>query len=142
MKVAYEQSIKYKVLEAIKQQTGNVIIREDLKDIAAPRQISRALKALMTDGEIARISRGIYAKAEISPYVNSPIISGGFEIACFEALDRLNIKWELGQLIKDYNEGRSQQVPMRMHIRLKNRFRRRFVFGKSRLVFDGDINAK
>lgn len=91
---------------------------------------------------MARIGRGIYVKTKPSKYIDEPVIRIGFEAACFEALDRLNIRWEPGQLVKDYNEGRSQQIPAQTQIRLKDRFRRRLSYGRNRIRFDRKINAR
>lgn len=142
MKKRYKNTFRSKVLTRIWSLRGKVVLWADLKDLGSSRQISRALKDFVEDGTLARIGRGIYAKTKASKFVNEPIIVGGFESACLEVLKRLNIKWELSQKIKDYNEGLSQQVPMQLQLRLKRRFRRSLSYGKNSIKFEGNINAK
>jgi hypothetical protein len=138
----YKNVFRDKLLKQIQSLKHEVVFWSDISDVGSARQISRALKDLIEDGFLARIGRGIYAKTKKSKYADEPIIRAGFESACLEALKRLNVQWELGQSIKDYNEGLSQQVPAQIEVRLKSRFRRRLIYGKSRVHFEGNINAK
>lgn len=138
----YKNTFRNKVLDKIKSMPGDVVIWADLIELGSSRQISRVLKECVEDGVLARIGRGVYAKTKQSKYVDEPIINNGFEDACIEALERLNIGWELGQVVKDYNEGRSQQVPAQLEIRLKDRFRRTLSYGDNCIRFEGGINAR
>jgi len=142
MSKRYKNVFRDNVLERIQSLKGEVILWSDLSDLGSSRQISRALKGFLEDGILARIGRGIYAKTKQSKYIDEPVIRVGFEDACIEALKRLNIEWELSQLIKDYNEGRSQQVPAQFEVRLKDRFRRTLAWGNNRIRFEGNINAR
>lgn len=142
MKKRYKNVFRDKMFEQIQSLKGEVVLWSDLKNLGDSRQISRALRDFVEDGILARIGRGIYAKTELSKYIDRPIIRAGFEVACIEALKRLNIKWELSQVIKDYNEGRSQQVPAQFEVRLKDRFRRMLAYGNNKFRFEGNINAK
>jgi len=142
MNKRYKNVFRDKLLEQIQSLKSEVILWSDLNNLGDSRQISRALKDFVEEGTLARIGRGIYAKTESSKYIDEPVIRAGFEVACIEALKRLNVKWELGRVIKDYNEGRSQQVPAQFEVRLKNRFRRILTYGNNRFRFEGNINAR
>lgn len=142
MTIRYKNVFRDKALERIQSLKSEVVLWSDLNDLGSARQISRALQDCIADGVLARIGRGIYAKTKPSKYIDKPLIRVGFDQACIEALKRLNIKWELGQLIKDYNAGRSQQVPAQLEVRLKKRFRRTFAHSKNRFRFEGNINAR
>lgn len=138
----YKNTFRDKLLRKIQSKRSEVILWSDLKDLGSSRQISRALKDLVDDGRLVRIGRGIYAKAKISKYIDEPIINIGFEAACLQALKRLNVKWELSQFIKNYNEGKTQQVPAKLEVRLKSRFRRELKYDDNKFRFEGNINAK
>ena len=129
----YKNCFRDRLLERIDLLTSKVVLWSDIKELGSPRQLSRALNDLMADGRLVRIGRGIYAKAKSSKYIAEPIIEDGFEQACIETLDRLNVKWELGQALQDYNQGRSQQVPAQLELRLKNRFRRKLAYGNNQI---------
>lgn len=138
----YKNTFRNKVLDRIQQVHVDVILWTDLEDLGSRRQINRALKALIEDGDLVRLSLGIYCKAQSSEYIDRPLIRSGFDNACIETLKRLGVEWEYGQAIKDYNEGRSTQVPAHLEVRLKSRFRRKLSYGNRALNFEGMINAK
>lgn len=138
----YKNSFRNKVLDYIQTLTSDVILRRDVADLGEPRQVSRALSALVQDGFLLKIGLGIYTKTTTSKYLDKPILKIDFSNACIEALERLGVQWELGQVFKDYNEGRSQQVPMQMVVRLKTRCRRQLQHGRQKLLYERKINAK
>ncbi len=141
-KIYYLSSIKFDILNRIKQLPDNIILRSDIKDIASPRQISRSLRALVEMGELVKIGYGVYAKSYLSKYVNKAIIKNGFGIACKEALIKLGISWEPGWAEKAYNAGESTQVPVRTMIRLRSRFRRKLADGNYKLLIENNKNAR
>ena len=138
----YKNTFRNRVLSSIEAMPGTVVLREDVKSLGSSRQVSRALKDLVEDGKLIKLGYGIYAKAEISELLDRPIIRSGFTEACIEILNRLGISWEPSQAIKDYNEGRSQQVPARFEVRLKQRFRRKIGYNNRALRIEGMIYAK
>ena len=138
----YKNSFRIKALRYIETLDKEVILRADLNNLGEPRQISRALKTLLEDGQLIKLGYGIYVKAERTQYSSQPIIIVPIAQAFAAALDRLNIRWELGQAIQDYNEGRTQQVPSKFIVRLKDRFRGRLGIGKRQLIVEDGINAR
>lgn len=142
IKKYYQNSLKFKVLDVIKQISGNVILRKDIQNIGSPRQISRCFNDLMEMGELIKIGYGIYAKSYLSENINRPVIKGGFEQACKEALTKLGIKWEPGNAERAYNSGLSTQVPVRIVVCLKSRFRGQLNYGNRKLIVEKGINAR
>lgn len=138
----YKNSFRNKLLEIIHDLDNAVILRADLNDFGEPRQISRALKALVEDGELIKFGYGVYVKAEKTPYSDKPIMIIPMAEACAEALNRLGIRWQLGQAIQDYNNGKTQQVPAKFVVQLKDRFRGQLGAGKRMIIFEGGINAQ
>ncbi len=142
MKVKYEESIEYKALLRLKKIRGTVVLRKDFNDLGSYRQISRALKKIIAEKKLVKISAGIYAKTYSSKYTNTPLIKNGADPTLRSALKRLNIEYEPGSAEKAYNEGKTTQVPIRNIVRLKNRCRRRIGYKNSKLIFERNINAK
>jgi len=64
MKTKYENSLKYKILQRIENIPGNVVLPSDFEGLGSYRQISRVLNDFIKEGKLARISFGVYAKAE------------------------------------------------------------------------------
>ncbi|AOW53110.1 TPA: DUF6088 family protein [Legionella pneumophila] len=142
MTVKYKDSLEYKALQRIKKIRSNVVLRQDLIDLGSYRQVSRVFKKLMDDNKLVKIGAGVYAKAYLSEMLNVPIIQGGFEQACKEALTKKGIEWELSTAAQEYNAGRTTQVPVRTSVRLKSRYRGTLSFGKRKLIAEKQINAR
>ena len=126
-------------LEAI---PTDVILRTDFEDLGSYQQISRILKKLIDEKKLVRISNGIYAKAFVSKYSDIPLIQNSTDSALRKAFDRLRIAYECGSAEREYNEGKTTQVPARNIVILKDRCRRRIGYGRSKLIFEGGLNAK
>mgnify|MGYP006434796683 CR=1 FL=1 len=137
----YKNTCRGKVLEIIKR-LDDVVLRADLNACGEPRQVSRALKALTEDGELIKFGYGVYVKAEKTPYSDQPIMRVSMAEACSKALDRLGVRWQLGRAIRDYNSGKTQQVPAKFIVRLKDRFRGRLGTARRKVVFERGINAR
>lgn len=142
MRVKYQESMEYKTLSRLKMIRGAVVLRTDFSDLGSYRQVSRVLKKFIVEKKIVKIGSGVYAKAFVSKYTDIPLIKKGTDFAMREALKRLGIAYELGSAEKEYNEGKTTQVPVRNIVRLKSRCRRRIVYRNSQLIFEGNINAK
>lgn len=142
MKTTHENSLKYKILKRIENISGNVVLHSDFKNLGSYRQISRILNVLIEERRLARISFGIYAKAESSAYIEEPILKTSFDAVAKEALNRMNIKWDLTAAQKAYNDGKTTQIPVRPGVRLRSRCRRDFSFGNSSLRHENDIYTR
>ena len=138
----YKKSLKFKILDKTNQMSNSIVLRQDIQDMGSSRQISRCLKDLVEIGELIKIGYGIYAKSYISENIGKPIIKDGFDQACKEALTRLNVSWEPGSAEKAYNAGLSRQVPVRIIVCLKSRFRRHLSYGNRKLIVEKGINAR
>lgn len=138
----YRNSFRNRLLDYIGQMSGAVVLRKDVEPLGSVRQVSRGLKALVDDGELVKLGLGVYAKARSSEYIDCPVIRSGFTEACIEVLERFGVRWEPSQAIKDYNEGKSQQVPAKFEVRLKSRFRRKIAYGNQTLRIERMIYAK
>lgn len=144
----YNNAYRKELLQKIESFHNQVFTRQDLiSDYSnqAQLRLNRALKAFMTEGRILKISHGLYAKSEPMIFANGktkPVLQESFETVAMEALNKLNVKWELGSAIQEYNRGEATQVPAVFSVQLKSRFRGNiFAEGRS-VVFEGKINAR
>jgi hypothetical protein len=126
MKMIYEKSITFKVLERIKKLSGDVILRSDVASIAGPREISRALNRLVNNGYLVKLGYGVYAKLAQSEITKTTYLKNGALPTMRAALTKLNIRWEPSVEEQDYQIGRSTQIPVNPSTRLKDRCRRQF----------------
>ena len=105
-------------------------------------QFIRDNPELVAEKKLVKIGTGIYAKSYLSKYSSTPLIKNGTDPTLREALKRLGVAYEPGSAEKDYNEGKTTQVPVRNIVKLKNRCRRRIGYKNSELIFEKNINAK
>lgn len=142
MRVKYQESIEYKTLNRLNTIRSSVVLRTDFNGLGSYRQISRIIKKLIIEKKLVKIGSGLYAKAFISKYTKIPLIEKGTDFTMREALKRLGIAYEPGTAEKEYNEGKTTQIPVRNIVRLKTRCRRYIAYRNSQLIFEGDKNAK
>src|SRR3989344_7926312 len=144
----YNNLYRKKLKQKIESLSNEVFHRRDLVKNAssnAQLRLTRALNVLIKEGHIIKIAHGLYAKAKsihLPTGENRIIPRKEFELIATQALDKLQVTWELGSAIQAYNRGETQQIPVRFTIRLKSRFRRNISIGKRKLHFEGGVNAR
>ena len=75
MKVKVKDSLEFKLAKKIDALSDDVFLRAEINKLAPPRQLSRALSALITKQKIVRLGYGMHAKLRLSPYLqNKPIL--------------------------------------------------------------------
>ena len=142
MKVKYQDSLEYKALNRLKAIRSTVVLRKDFSNLGSYRQISRTLNKFIVEKKLVKIGTGIYAKSYTSQYTDIPLIKNGTDSTLRQALKRLGVAYEPGTAEKEYNEGKTTQVPARNIVRLKSRCRRSISYWNSELIFEKKINAK
>lgn len=100
-----------RMLRAIKQRAGNVVLRQELADLGSASQVTEALKALQARGVIIRIGTGVYAKTRKSSVTGSIIPAGTLETLGVEALRKLQVPVAPGAAAAAYNAGTTTQIP-------------------------------
>ena len=127
--------MKRRVEARIAKRRDDAFLTREFLDLGGERQVLRALRELTDEGKLIRLGYGAYARAEISPLTNQPMLAGdGFGAVSREVLDKLNVPWEPTTAERAYNEGRSTQVPMTPRVHLRgSRFRRKLRYNDMEL---------
>jgi hypothetical protein len=102
----------------------------------AARTKSCALRSLVREKRLERLGYGVYGRAVVSRLSGAPILysQNGFLGAARQALTKLGVPWEPSEAERDYNEGRSTQIPLNPVVQVKGRFSRRLRDGNQELV--------
>jgi hypothetical protein len=131
-------TLKQRIEARIAKGRDDAFLTREFRDLAGERQVLRALRELTEEGKLIRLGYGAYARAEISPLTNQPMLAGdGFGAVSREVLDKLKIRWEPTAAERDYNEGRSTQVPMTPRVRLRgSRFSRKLRYKTMELTVE------
>ena len=114
----------------------DVFLPREFGDLGGEDQVLRVLRILVREKRLVRLGYGVYCRAIVSRLSGDPILysQSGFIGAARQALTKLGVKWEPSDAERDYNEGRSTQIPVNPVVRIKGRFSRRLRDGKQELV--------
>jgi hypothetical protein len=132
-----QQTLKAKLAARIDSRRDDAFLTSEFRDLGGERQVLRALRELTDEGKLIRLGYGVYGRAELSLLTNKPMLAGeGFGSVARQVLDKLNVRWEPPRAERDYNEGRSTQVPMTPQVRLRSRFSRKLRYQAMELAFE------
>lgn len=126
-----------RVTRSIRRRTGVVILRSDLSRLGSQSQLTRVLTKLVATGKLVRVGHGIYAKTRMNRFAGRPAPAATFESIAAEAFRRLGISVGPGALTREYNAGRSTQIPMMAVVTTgRRRITRRIQVGSRRVVYE------
>jgi Family of unknown function (DUF6088) len=134
-----QSSIRERIEKRIARRREDIVfLSRDFQDLGSNAQVLQTLRRLVRDGQLVRLGYGVYGRAVLSRLSGEPMLysRGGFIGAVRQALDKLGVEWEPTKSERDYNEGRSTQIPVNPVIRVKGRFRRQLRYGNARLILE------
>jgi hypothetical protein len=89
-----------------------VILRSELAALGSPAQLSRVLSNLVRTKRLVRVGVGIYAKTWLNKFTHELAPAATFEQIAAEVFLKLEIDVAHGKLAREYNAGKTTQVPM------------------------------
>lgn len=126
---------------AIGRRRDEVFLRTEFARLGSEAQLSRALRALVADGVLVKIGKGVYAKAEPSVLSGNPIPVQPLEILAERALHKLGVPTFPTMLEEEYNSGQSTQVPSALVINTgRRRIARKLSFGKRVVSYENNYS--
>ncbi|WP_087734307.1 DUF6088 family protein [Paraburkholderia piptadeniae] len=129
--------LEARVARSIRRRTGVVILRSDLSRLGSQAQLTRVLTKLVATGQLVRVGHGIYAKTRLNRFAGRPAPAATFESIAAEAFRRLGISVGPGALTREYNTGRSTQLPMVAVVTTgRRRITRRIQVGTKRVMYE------
>lgn len=131
-------TLRQRVEARIAKRRDDAFLTREFLDLGGERQVLRALRELTDDGKLIRLGYGVYGRAEISSLTRQPMLAGdGFGPVARQVLDKLGVPWEPTTAERDYNAGRSTQVPMTPQVRLRgSRFSRKLRYKTMELTVE------
>lgn len=127
------QKVEYRIA---RKRGDDVFFPWEFRDLGGEDQVLRALRILMRRKRLVRLGYGVYGRAIVSRLSGAPILysRNGFAGAARQALTKLGVEWEPTDAERDYNAGRSTQLPLNPVVRIRSRFSRRLRDGDQELV--------
>jgi hypothetical protein len=101
-----------RVTRSIARRKGVVILRSELAPLGSPAQLSRVLSNLVKTKRLVRVGVGIYAKTRLNKFTRELAPAATFEEIAAEVFSKLEIDVAHGKLARDYNAGKTTQVPV------------------------------
>ncbi len=123
--MSQNNTLERKMARRIARKKSPVILREDFDDLGGYDQVGRALRSLVAKGVIMKVGYGLYARTQISSFSGKVIPEMGLPSLAREALRRIGVDTFPSTLEKEYNAGRTTQVPTGRSIGVKSRVSRK-----------------
>ncbi|MEZ2307115.1 DUF6088 family protein [Paraburkholderia strydomiana] len=101
-----------RIKRSIALRDGTVVLRSDVANLGSPAQVSRVLARLVANGALVRVSLGVYAKTRLNKFTGKLAPAAPFESIAAETFQRLGIAVMPGRLAREYNEGKTTQIPV------------------------------
>ncbi|MBX9726630.1 MAG: hypothetical protein K2X09_05130 [Rickettsiales bacterium] len=130
------KTIEYRIYARISRKKCAVVLREDFEDLGDYDQVGRALRQLAAKGKIMKIGYGLYAKTRVSPFSGRTTLKGNLPEIATEALQRLGVETAPSTLEKEYNAGRTTQVPTGRLIGITSRVRRKIGYNGTYVSYE------
>jgi len=129
-------TLRKRIERRIARKRDDAFLTREFRDLGGEDQVLRALRFLVRDKRLVRLGYGVYGRAVVSRLSGAPILysRNGFLGVARQALTKLGVTWEPSEAERDYNEGRSTQIPVNPVVRIKGRFSRRLRDGNQELV--------
>lgn len=129
-------TLGYKISARIVRKKNVVFLRDDFADLGKYDQVGRSLRELSRAGKLVRIGYGLYAKAQKSSITGNPIPVAPLPALAKAALERLGIEIAPSTLEKNYNAGKTTQVPTGRLIAIKGRVNRKIGYGGAYVSYE------
>ena len=129
-------TLGYKVFARVVRKKYNVFVREDFEDLGGYDQIGRVLRGLAREGKLVKIGSGLYARTKKSALTGAVIPAAPLPILAKEALERLKVEFVPSTLERNYNAGRTTQVPTGRQSAVKGRISRKIGYGGAVISYE------
>ncbi|WP_035484005.1 DUF6088 family protein [Paraburkholderia phenoliruptrix] len=105
-------TLEDRIVLSIKRRKSVVVLRSEVASLGSSAQVGRVLAKLVANGTLVRVSQGVYAKTRLNKFTKALVPAAPFEVIAAETFRKLRIEVQPGRLAREYNAGRSTQVPM------------------------------
>ena len=129
------ETLEGRMLKRIGRKLGDAFLRTDFEDLGGYDQVGRVLRKMVREGRLVRVGQGLYVRASPSITSGEPIPARGLAMLR-EALGRVGIETIPTRLERDYNAGKTTQVPTGRVVGVTRRVRRKVGYGDVHLSFE------
>jgi hypothetical protein len=121
----------------IERQQDVVILRSELANMGSPAQVGRVLSKFVRTGMLVRVSIGIYARTRPNRFTGRLAPAATFEAIAAEVFRKLGIDVTPSVVARDYNAGKSTQIPMAPIVNTgRRRISRKIQVGSRAVIYE------
>ena len=128
-------TLEARLQKRIARKQSDVFLRADFEGLGGYDQVGRVLRDLVRKGQLLKLGYGIYARG-IKRARSGKAMPHKERATLTEAIERLGVKTVPTRLEKDYNAGRTTQVPTGRVVGIQGRLRRKLGYNGITLSFE------
>ncbi|NWH06516.1 DUF6088 family protein [Desulfobacter latus] len=128
MAVKRKRTLEQKICYRIKRAKESTFIPKDFSDLSGRDQVLRALRNLIAKNLIIRVGQGVYTRARISSISRRPVPEENLRAIAITALEKSGVTVLPTQYEREYNQGRTTQVPTGMVVGVNKRVKKKIGF--------------
>ena len=113
--------VQSKIAKSVANRRGNVVLRSELTKFGSESQVDRVVASMVGAGELIRAGKGVLVKTKISKLTGKRIPAATLESVATETFKKLRVEILPGQATRDYNSGKTTQLPMKLVVSTPNR---------------------
>jgi hypothetical protein len=119
------KTLEGKIRYRIARRKDTVFTPQDFLDLSDRDQVGRVLRKLCSEEMLIKVGYGLYAKSRQSSLTGKTIPDKGLPELAKEALNKLGVKVLPSSAEREYNSGKTTQVPTGRVIGVKGRVSRK-----------------
>jgi len=104
-------NITSRIRRSVARSKEAVFRPKDFESFGSEASVKRALRELVDSGNLVRLGIGVYAKTKPSVISGKPIPVSPLEVLGPQALRKFGVELGESRQTREYNTGRSTQVP-------------------------------
>lgn len=125
-----------KIEGRLSRKRGDVFLRADFGDLGGYDQVGLVMRKFVRDGKLLKLGKGIYTRAAPSIIDGRPVPVKTITPLMTEALKRIGVRTGPTKIERDYNDGRTTQVPSGRLIGVNRRVRRKLGYNGATVNFE------
>lgn len=131
-----KNTLESKITYRVKRSKTPVFVRDDFNDIGGYDQVGRILRGLVKKDLLINLGYGTYARSKKSSVSGAVVPERPLPELAKELLKKLDVKVVSSTAERDYNSGKSTQVPTGLVIGVKGRIVRRIGYNGRYVSFE------
>jgi hypothetical protein len=129
-------TLSEKIEGRLSRKRDDVFLRADFKDLGGYDQVGVVMRKMVREGKLLKLGQGIYTRAQASIIDGRPVPVKTITPLMTEALGKIGVATGPTRIERDYNEGRTTQVPSGRLIGVSRRVRRTLGYNGATVSFE------